>query len=264
MTREDRQNKGKQAPLSRLADALGGGNANSPLSLVLRTIDSLSRSAGMSGRSEPHAVLWIGGQVSGSDARTLTSPARAFAIEPAAPANAEELEALLVRRRPRLMVVDVDWCAHAELAQIRHLHRRAPNTDWLLLWDEPSPKWLDVLVQSGARGALTRGADDEAVALAFDAVLAGEIWLSRRVMQWLYAAIVHSPNPDSTYSQPQSDWAADSELTTREEEVIELMRRGLTNREIGERLGVSINTVKKHLANAFEKRGLRNRRQLLG
>ena len=39
------------------------------------------------------------------------------------------------------------------------------------------------------------------------------------------------------------------------------MRRGMTNLQIAERLDISVNTVKKHLARVFEKRGLRGRRQ---
>ena len=56
----------------------------------------------------------------------------------------------------------------------------------------------------------------------------------------------------------------ESKLTEREVEVVGLLRHGLTNREIALRLGVSINTVKKHVASAYEKRGIRSRRQTLG
>ena len=42
------------------------------------------------------------------------------------------------------------------------------------------------------------------------------------------------------------------------------MRRGLSNKRIAERLGVSANTIKKHLAHMFEKRGLHGPRQALG
>jgi DNA-binding NarL/FixJ family response regulator len=118
-------------------------------------------------------------------------------------------------------------------------------------------------VHSGARGAVLRAADATALARAFDAVVASELWLPRQVMQWLYATMVDAPAAEHAPSAPSSSWSADSELTPRENEVAALMRQGLTNREIGERLGVSINTVKKHLASAYEKHGLRSRRQTL-
>jgi len=48
-------------------------------------------------------------------------------------------------------------------------------------------------------------------------------------------------------------------LTPREAEVLELVSRGLTNREIGERLYISVYTVKNHLRNILEKLHLKNR-----
>ena len=50
-------------------------------------------------------------------------------------------------------------------------------------------------------------------------------------------------------------------LTAREDEVLSLMRRGMTNKQIAERLDISVNTVKKHLAHLFAKYGLHGRRQ---
>ena len=105
------------------------------------------------------------------------------------------------------------------------------------------------------------------LARCFDAVLVGEVWLPRRVLQWLYATIVEAPGADSvSTTQPFSSTlpSIDSRLTSREAEVVNLLRLGLTNREIALRLDVSINTVKKHVASAYEKQGIRSRRQTLG
>lgn len=53
-----------------------------------------------------------------------------------------------------------------------------------------------------------------------------------------------------------------SELTRQEKIVAELVRQGLTNREIGEELCISESTVKKHLSNIFEKLEIGSRREL--
>jgi DNA-binding NarL/FixJ family response regulator len=52
-------------------------------------------------------------------------------------------------------------------------------------------------------------------------------------------------------------------LSPREEEVIRLVVRGFSNRQISENLFISENTVQRHLSNIFEKVGVRNRRTLL-
>jgi len=52
------------------------------------------------------------------------------------------------------------------------------------------------------------------------------------------------------------------ELTPRQREIIALVAEGLSNQEIGERLGISEGTVKQHLQRIFERLGVRNRTAL--
>ena len=59
--------------------------------------------------------------------------------------------------------------------------------------------------------------------------------------------------------QPIGIHAARSRLTMREREVLDAVAEGLTNEEIGVRLGVSSATVGKHLEHAFEKLNVRSR-----
>ena len=55
-----------------------------------------------------------------------------------------------------------------------------------------------------------------------------------------------------------------SGLTRREREIVEKVRVGLTNREIGRDLGISTNTVRNTLARLFEKVGVSTRSELMG
>jgi DNA-binding CsgD family transcriptional regulator len=55
-----------------------------------------------------------------------------------------------------------------------------------------------------------------------------------------------------------------SGLTRREREIVEKLRTGLTNREIGRALGISTNTVRNTLARLFEKVGVSTRSELMG
>ena len=52
-------------------------------------------------------------------------------------------------------------------------------------------------------------------------------------------------------------------LSPREEEVVELVVRGASTRQISRALYVTENTIQKHLQNAFEKVGVRSRRELV-
>ena len=251
---------------SRLTDAWNTGGSSRAVALARAGVQALIRHSGLQAKPDPYQVIWVrepGVPTCPPAVISIAQPRCNYRIEQVMPESAQQIESLLRERRPRMLVTDVDWCAHIGASAVRHLHRHAPGTDWILCWDAASPRWLDTLLQSGARGAVLSNDSDTALARAFDAVLAGELWLSRQVMQWLYASVTELPSQEPASSMPASVWGAESELTVREAEVVELMRHGLTNREIGERLGVSINTVKKHLANAFEKRGIRSRRQTL-
>ena len=63
-------------------------------------------------------------------------------------------------------------------------------------------------------------------------------------------------------SEPQVDLSV-YHITGRESEVIELVGRGLTNKEIASELSLSVNTVNNHIANIFSKTGVRSRIDLL-
>jgi DNA-binding NarL/FixJ family response regulator len=141
---------------------------------------------------------------------------------------------------------------------LRRLRRRHGRVDWILSWDQPSSKWLAVLLDSRAKGFLRPGSGVE-FERALEAVLKGELWFPRSVSQWLYRSLLDA----SRAGDADADAGRDAELTSRESEVMALMRQGLTNKQIGLHLGISVNTVKKHVGHAFDKRGLHSRRQAL-
>ena len=254
------------ASFAQLAQAWHTSHGAKVVSIARRGLGMLARSAGVASRADQGSVLWVSHAQAVSPPAAISSMAegrRNFLVEHLVLGPGASLATLLDHRHPRLLVADIDWCADIGLPAVRRLHRHRPEIDWLLCWDAPSPRWLDTLVHSGARGTVLRSADAAALARAFDAVVSGELWLPRQVMHWLYATIVDVPGGDPASTTPSSSWPADSELTPRESEVAVLMRQGLTNRYIAERLGVSVNTVKKHLASAYEKHGIRSRRQTL-
>ena len=57
--------------------------------------------------------------------------------------------------------------------------------------------------------------------------------------------------------------ATDHSLTVREREVMELLYNGFTNHDIAEALYISVNTVKKHIRNIYEKLDVSSRIELL-
>lgn len=101
------------------------------------------------------------------------------------------------------------------------------------------------LLQLRYRGYLSSDDGGDTLKLALQAVRRGEIWADR---QTLTRVIDGFPNPA---------------LTAKEQEVFHLLVQGLSNRIIGEELGIKEGTVKMHVSRLFSKLDVRSRTELI-
>ncbi|MBY0505060.1 MAG: response regulator transcription factor [Bryobacteraceae bacterium] len=98
-------------------------------------------------------------------------------------------------------------------------------------------------LQAGARGIVRKTSPAEVLVACLEAVAQGRTWMEDTVFR-------HTPSPERYHR---------SELTPREQQVMELVEQGLKNREIARELGIRPGTVKIHLKHIFEKTGVRGR-----
>lgn len=98
-------------------------------------------------------------------------------------------------------------------------------------------------LQAGARGILRRTAEADTMLVCLRAVTSGSTWMEDEIF-----------GNAGTAMQPRR-----SHLTAREQQIAELVERGLRNRDIGRTLGIQTGTVKIHLKHIFEKTGVRGR-----
>lgn len=187
---------------------------------------------------------------------------RLYRIGAVLPSGIDDLERLLREQTPRVLLLGARLIDALGVDAVRRLRRHHTGGDWLLGWDKPSSRGFELAIHCQARGCVEWSMSTEQLVEALDAVLAGELWFPRRIMQSLYLSLLEAARVDAQPGEVSVPCGAQS-LTLREAEVLTLMREGLTNKQIGQRLGISINTVKKHLEHAFEKRGLHGRRQAI-
>lgn len=107
-------------------------------------------------------------------------------------------------------------------------------------------------LKAGARGFLLKDAGKDLLVQAIHAAAKGDALIAPSITARLLKTFSKSAAP-STVTQPVDP------LTPREEEVLSTVAEGLTNVEIGERLHISLSTVKSHLASLMSKLGARNR-----
>jgi two-component system nitrate/nitrite response regulator NarL len=139
----------------------------------------------------------------------------------------------------------VVWDLGPDGASADRLRTLVPGVPVLaLLWTEEQ---AGEVLAAGARGLLLRDRVDEKLAPAVSALVAGLV-----VVDDALVATVLRPRASTGTSLVES-------LTPREMEVLQLVAEGLTNRGIGERLGISEHTAKFHVNAILGKLGARSR-----
>lgn len=186
----------------------------------------------------------------------LTLEAAGFKVVAEA-ASADGAVRAAVRHRPALCLLEVRLPGGGIIAAERILEG-APQTKVAMLTVSESPDDLLAALRAGADGYLFKSADSDRLPIALRAVLAGETTIPRV----LTAYVVNEMRARSRL-QRLSVAGRSVNLTERELEVLNLLRRGLSTGAMANRLGVSPVTVRRHLSIALKKLGARDRQSAL-
>ncbi len=145
--------------------------------------------------------------------------------------------------RPALLIVDRCFGAHIVMDWLRMLRTEQPGTA-AIVWGTPiSESEALRFVQAGASGVIRKTAPLADILTCIRTVLSGSTWMENNLL----------PNVDMVMRTGRSA------LTVRELQVVDLVERGMKNKEIGGELGIQTGTVKIHLKHIFEKTGIRGR-----
>jgi two-component system, NarL family, nitrate/nitrite response regulator NarL len=106
----------------------------------------------------------------------------------------------------------------------------------------------------GARGVVLKQSATDLLVQSIHRVHAGEIWLDNRMTAEVMKAFSHSSESGQRREKTL--------LTDREREIVQHVAQGFRNKEIGQKLFISEQTVKNHLHNIFDKLGLSDRLEL--
>ncbi|MFC2020847.1 response regulator [Chloroflexota bacterium] len=147
---------------------------------------------------------------------------------------------------PDVVLMDIDMPEINGLEATRQIKASKPKIAVLVLTIYSDEEYVVGILQAGAAGYLTKSVFGEEVAQAIRSVVAGEMVLSPSIGQQLLKRAAQYPT--KTVSLP-----AGERLSTRELEIINLAARGMANKEIAGELGISLRTVKGHLAEVFSK-----------
>ncbi len=156
---------------------------------------------------------------------------------------------------PHILLVDARVAG--ALTVCRELRQNGARPWAILAGADGDEAWAVRALETGARGILAKNATVENLLKAVRVVHQGQVWASNRVITLtLEAFVVRSIDVGVTGT------LIPGRLSPREEEIVRLIARGLSNLEAAGRLGITEATVKAHLTHIFQKLSLRSRGQL--
>jgi DNA-binding NarL/FixJ family response regulator len=164
---------------------------------------------------------------------------------------------------PDVVLLDVHLPGGGGRAVLAALHAELPATRWLALSVSDAADDVIAVIRAGARGYVTKTISGPDLRAAVQRVADGDVVFSPRLAGFVLDAFAATTPaaPVPVAEDPATDPGLDL-LSAREREVMQLLARGYTYREIGGRLFISVKTVESHASNVLRKLQLSNRNEL--
>jgi DNA-binding NarL/FixJ family response regulator len=168
-------------------------------------------------------------------------------------ANGREALTLCRRLQPDLALIDVRMPEQDGLETCRAIKQECPATSVILVTMHENPKYLLEALKAGAAGYVFKDISQRELISAVQGVLRGESILNKELVIRLLGRLADQA--------PSQEVPLLGRLSPREREVLQLLARGQTNREIAQQLIVSVSTVKIHVEHILAKLGVSDRTQ---
>jgi DNA-binding NarL/FixJ family response regulator len=173
--------------------------------------------------------------------------------------NVEDALATVVREQPDVCVIDLDPPARGIRTAAR-ITEKATGISVIILTSRVDADEFIAAMRAGAVGYLPEGFDPGRLPHVVNGVLRGEAAVPRVMVARLVSEL---RGRDGKRRRLTLRGRKSAELTAREWEVLDLVRRGESTRSIAERLGISAVTVRRHASSGNRKLGVRTREELM-
>ena len=170
--------------------------------------------------------------------------------------NGEEALAKAQELMPDVILMDISMPVCDGLEATRRIKAEVPYVKIIILTVAEQDESLFEAIKSGAHGYLLKTIEPRPLLEALRGVFRGEAPISRVTASKILGEFARRRQ----HSAPEEALPA-ARLTARENEILELLTKGATNKEIAASLGISTHTVRNHLQNIMEKLHIQNRVQ---
>lgn len=158
-----------------------------------------------------------------------------------------DVEAILQEARPDILLLDISMKHMGGLDALRQWHSSYPHVQVLILSMHATPDHVLAALRLGAKGYLLKDAAAQELDMALRALSRDEAYLSPGIAQTVIrSAIVEDRSRGATHAV----------LTPRQTEILRLIARGCSARDIAQGLGLSVKTVDTHRSQIMDRLNL--------
>jgi len=168
--------------------------------------------------------------------------------------NGVECTKMLAKLKPDILLLDLRMPEKDGLGVLEEVNFDTTQTRVIVLTAAEDDRDVVRAMRLGARGVVLKQSASDLLLKSIRKVSEGEIWLDNRMTAEVIDAFKKSSESGQRREKPL--------LSEREKEIVQLVAQGFRNREIGEKLFISEQTVKNHLHNIFDKLGVSDRLEL--
>lgn len=170
-------------------------------------------------------------------------------------ANSEEAYEAVKNLNPDIVLLDISMPpGESGVITAGRIHTDFPDVKIIMLTMHADKEYLLYTVQIGVSGYLLKNVPEEELVEAIHTVYAGSDYISKEMVPHLVDGFVNR------HEEGKSGYLS---LRERELEVLSLIARGYGNKEIGEKLFISVKTVESYRAKIMNKLGLKTRAELV-
>lgn len=164
--------------------------------------------------------------------------------------DADELLSVLARFAPQILILDITIARQEDFRLLRQIRSHYPAVKVVLTVPKRvNPIELAGAIQVGVMACLFRDSPPNLVKMALQSVVAGTPWIQREFAEYIFHVLNSLPISDEPLRS----------LTGKERQVLILLAKGMSNKEIAKQLGLSPQTVKSHVSRILQKLKVRSR-----
>jgi DNA-binding NarL/FixJ family response regulator len=169
-------------------------------------------------------------------------------------ANGQQAVDLAHRLKPDLIVLDLSMPELNGLAATRRILEADPAARILILTAHESEQLVREVLAAGALGYVLKSDAGRVLVTALQSLLVGAPFFTSKVARVVLDGYLRSPTPEPSGT---------SILSAREQEIVQLLAEGKSNKEVARALGISVKTAETHRSNIMRKTGFSSLAELV-